>query len=885
MKMARLSHPHAPSKPATKPAVRSTPAPPPPPPTAAPVSSVIAVDDDSDHFIRGRIPSAHSAVKAERAPAARETDSLFGAKAAALPAKKRRKAADEVEEKAAPVVKKRRTSSTVTAGGSVTSSASSHLDVLTYRHMYVGQLLLGSVRTVSELELLLALPNGHSGHLALREISTTFQQLVDAFILTTNTSSATGKKKKGRRTQLPDLQSLFHVGQLLPVSVLALTTPEGAKRIELSMRVEVVNAQLTAKGLSEGMRLLCSVSSVQERGYTVDIGVSDAQMTGFLPFAEAPVDDINQRPAQGKGKRKGKTAVEEKTADDGEGEEEKEEERLVIGQPLICLVRSVAGRAVTLTARPSLLRSHVSTASASQHLQSLLPSSLFALTVSSVTPQGLLCSTPTFNASIDLTHLPSLPSSSTNLSLLYRPNSTLTAMLLYANKASRTCAFTLNPALLDLGRSTPSPAHVGEWVSAQVHRVEEKLGVYFHSSAIDRTTASTLFSSSSPPLPPSTPTFTSFAPLSRLSDDVVEPATLLRPFRPNSLHLARVSAYDPLSSLAHLTLLPSTLSLPILSLDDLYPGQLVTGSLSSFEPFGLLIQLSPHIRGLVLPLHYADIPLSDPRKAYKLGQQVHARVLHVDPRTRHVLLTCKRTLVKSAYPVLTSVGDARVDEVVHGWVAAADVWGVMVETYNRLKGLVAVKTLVREGYVREGAEEEVAQMWRKGDVLAVRVATVDQNKRKLFFSLKLKRELSEVKGEEGGKEGEGEKAEGTETPSADGDGDKKEKRWVVDKQVKVGAVVNGRVTRVLKGSGLIVAMAAEQTGRVHVCDVSDEWASDVAALHKVGERIKARVAAIKADEAGKKQIDLIMKQSAVAQVRPSPHALHHPSSFPLHGPG
>ena len=445
--MARLSHPHA-AKPKSAAAAPSAA----PPSTPAPVS-IIAVDTDSDHFVRGRVPSSKARPTASETPRppAKESDSLFGVRAAPTAEKKRRATGEH-----AVALKRRKTSTPSsdelsTSSSSSSSSAAQHVDMLTYRHLYLGQTLLGSVRAITELELLLALPNGHTGHLALREISTPFQSLVDDFIAATPSTPTPGKRRPKKASTLPDLHSLFHVGQLLPASVLALTTPSGTKRIELTMRVEAVNAALTAKGLSAGMRLLTSVASVQERGYTVELGVSDAQMTGFLPFTDAPVHSINR----GQKTRSAAEAVETKDGADEDDNGEEEEERLVVGQPVLCLVRSVSGRSVTLTADPAVLASHVSATSPSQHLESLVPSSLLSLTVKSVTPQGLLCASDTLRASVDLTHLPALPSSQSKLSLSYKPGSSLTACLLYFNRATKHCACSLNPRLLQ-GQSVPA---------------------------------------------------------------------------------------------------------------------------------------------------------------------------------------------------------------------------------------------------------------------------------------------------------------------------------------------------------------------------------------------------------------------------------------------
>ena len=104
----------------------------------------------------------------------------------------------------------------------------------------------------------------------------------------------------------------------------------------------------------------------------------------------------------------------------------------------------------------------------------------------------------------------------------------------------------------------------------------------------------------------------------------------------------------------------------------------------------------------------------------------------------------------------------------------------------------------------------MAKLWKKGDVLAVRVISIQRSKRKLFFSLKLKDDSGQTERKE-------EKAAEEETKVATKDGGR-----ATATELTVGTVVNGRVTRVLKGGGLLVVMAGDRTGRVHACDVSDE---------------------------------------------------------------
>ena len=858
VKPAGLRHPHSAKPAATAPPTSILTAP------TAPVS-LVAMDDDADHFVRGRQPRVQADASATATTHKRPlSEQLFRTKPdadePAVKAKKNRKRSAD-----SPLLDI--DTSTKRSKSARSASNSVHVEILTYRHLYVGMTLLGCVKRVDELELLVALPNGHTGHLALREISTRFQQQVDDFIAATSDEAddaTAGKGKKGRAA-LPNLHSLFRVGQLLPVSVLTLTTPTQARRVELTLLLPALHTQLTASGLAAGQRLVAVVASVEEKGYVMELGVGDAQVRGFLAFGEAPVQEINSGVAQDK--------KAEKSEENEEDEEEEEEARLVLGQPVLCVVLSLSARAVVLSAKPSLLRSTVSVPNASQHLLSLLPSSRYTLSVTSLTPTGLLCSGPTFTASVDLSQLPSVPSSSTPLTSLYRVGQQLTATLLYVNKATKVAACSLKERLVEEGEGVEDNCRQGDWVSAKVWRVEAKVGVYFECRKVQREAAFDAYAAGQAPSADSedgetkmddeeTASFISFAPLTRLADEKVE--NVEKRFRLNTLHYARVLSFDPLSSLHQLTLQPSTLSLPIMSIDDVHAGQLVTGTVLSHEKSGVLVSLAPHVRALVPALHYADVHISDPRKTIKLHSKVKARVLHVDPSTKHVLLTLKKQLVTSPHPTPATYREVKEGMLLHGFVSSVDGrYGLVVEFYERVHGLVSVKGLVREGYVEAGKEEDVSAVWKKGDVVCVRVLSVQPGKRKLYLSLKLKDDRKERKEAEAAekKRTEEEKADDHTAPHD-------------NQPLAVGAVLNGRVTRYVKGSGFTIALPHGAIGRVHMCDASDEWVRDLAAAHKAGSRVKVRVLAMVKDDSGKKtMVDLTMKSSLVEQVSQSRHTL------------
>lgn len=82
-------------------------------------------------------------------------------------------------------------------------------------------------------------------------------------------------------------------------------TERGKKSVKLSLNPKNVNEVLSAEALKPGMLLTGTVSSLEDHGYLVDIGVSGAR--AFLPLQKAQ-EYIRQK-NKGEGEEKGQYMV------------------------------------------------------------------------------------------------------------------------------------------------------------------------------------------------------------------------------------------------------------------------------------------------------------------------------------------------------------------------------------------------------------------------------------------------------------------------------------------------------------------------------------------------------------------------------------------------
>uniref|UniRef100_A0A8I3WEE9 Protein RRP5 homolog n=1 Tax=Callithrix jacchus TaxID=9483 RepID=A0A8I3WEE9_CALJA len=154
-------------------------------------------------------------------------------------------------------------------------SAREKFEILSVESLCEGMRILGCVKEVNELELVISLPNGLQGFVQVTEIC-------DAYT----------KKLNEQVMQEQPLKDLFHLPELFSpgmlvrcvVSSLSITE-RGKKSVKLSLNPKNVNRVLSAEVLKPGMLLTGTVSSLEDHGYLVDIGVDGTR--AFLPLLKA----------------------------------------------------------------------------------------------------------------------------------------------------------------------------------------------------------------------------------------------------------------------------------------------------------------------------------------------------------------------------------------------------------------------------------------------------------------------------------------------------------------------------------------------------------------------------------------------------------------------
>jgi len=244
-------------------------------------------------------------------------------------------------------------------------------------------------------------------------------------------------------------------------------------------------------------------------------------------------------------------------------------------------------------------------------------------------------------------------------------------------------------------------------------------------------------------------------------------------------------------------------------------GETVHGTVRSLMDYGAFVDIG----GVDALLHVGDISwarINKPADVLKVGDQVEARVLKVDPAKKRISLGLKQLL---PHPWDLVADKYKTGDRITGSVTRVTDFGAFVEIEKGIEGLVHLSEMSWSKKVRKPAD-----VVKPGDQVEVVVLGVNAADRRI--SLGLKQALGD--------------------PWAD-----------VANRLPAGSVVEGPVTSIQK-FGAFVQVAEGVEGMVHVGDISaDKRLNHPQEVLKVGQVVKAQVLEMDAE---KRRLRLGMKQ-------------------------
>lgn len=607
-----------------------------------------------ESFPRGGTRKSHKSEKSSQ-PAV-EQDNLFDISTEEEPTKRKKSQKGPVKVKKLKTEKKE-----------VSKSVREKFEILSVESLCEGVRILGCVKEVNELELVISLPNGLQGFVQVTEICDAYTQKLNEQVA-----------QEEPLEDLPRLPDLFSPGMLVRCVVSSLDiTERGKKSVKLSVNPKHVNKVLSAEALRPGMLLTGTVSSLEDHGYLVDIGVSGTR--AFLSLQKAQ-EYIRQ-------KNKGAN--------------------LKTGQYLTCLVEEVKsnGAVVGLSIEHSGISSAFATEEQSWNLNNLLPGLLVKAQVQKVTEFGLQLNFLTFfTGLVDFMHLEPKKIGA------YSSKETVKACILCIHPRTQVVRLSLRPVFLQPGRPLTRISY--QQLGAVLDKVPVQ-GFFKKAGATFRLNDGAL----------------AYARLSHLSDS--KKAFNPEAFKPGSTHRCRIIDYSQMDELALLSLRKSIITAQFLSYHDIKTGTVVKGTVLAIKPFGILVKVGEQMRGLVPSMHLADIMMKNPEKKYHLGDEVKCRVLLCDPEAKRLIMTLKKTLVSSKLPAIMCYEDAKPGLQTHGVIIRVKSYGCIVKFYNNVQGLVPKHELSDQHI------PDPEKVFYTGQVVKVAVLNSEPSKERLLLSFKL----------------------------------------------------------------------------------------------------------------------------------------------------
>ncbi|KAJ4893416.1 RNA binding [Raphanus sativus] len=467
------------------------------------------------------------------------------------------------------------------------------------------------------------------------------------------------------------LRDIFSVGQLVPCLVLQLDDDKkeaGKRKIWLSLRLSLLHKGFSLDSFQSGMVVTANVKSVEDHGYILHFGLPF--ITGFI-----------------------------KKSKDGNQE-------LKTGQLIQGVVTNIdkERKIVSLSSDPDSVAKCVTKDLSGMSFDLLIPGMMVNARVQSVLENGVLLGfLMYFTGTIDLFHLQN-PMCNKSWKDEYTQTKMVNARILFMDPSTRAVGLTLNPHLV--GNKAP-PLHVSS-------------GDIFEEAKVVRVDKSGLLLEL-PSEPISTPAYVST--YDAAEDEVNK---LEKKFKEGNRIRVRILGLKQMEGLAIGTLKESAFEGPAFTHSDVKPGMVTKAKVISVDTFGAIVQFPGGLKAMCPLRHMSEFEVTKPRKKFKVGAELTFRVLGC--KSKRITVTCKKSLVKSKLPILSSYADATEGLVTHGWITKIEKHGCFVRFYNGVQGFVARFELGLE----PGSDPN--SVFHVGEVVKCRVTSAVHGTRRINLS-------------------------------------------------------------------------------------------------------------------------------------------------------
>lgn len=578
------------------------------------------------------------------------------------------------------------------------------IEGLSYKRLVPGSLILGQISQINRHDIALALPNNLTGYIPLTAISDKLTKRVEALVADEEEEE---EAVDPRKEENMDLKSFFAVGQYLRAHVTSThddtaSGGKGKKRIELSINPRLANTGLKKADLVVNSMVQATVTSVEDHGLIMDLGLDEPDVRGFMSSKELG-HDVDY------------TSIEE-------------------GAVLLCLVTGLSsnGNIIKLSADRQKAGNTRKTnfLTDAPSVDSFLPGTAVEILVAEVSSLGIAGKVMgLLDVTADLIHSGDAASGK-ELGKKYTTGSKVKGRIIctFPTADVRKLGVSFLDHVMSLSSCTPTSTKTNGGTmptqalpistivnEARVVKVEPGMGLLLDVGVKG---------------------VRGFVHISRVADGKTESLSAsIGPYKVGSVHQARIIGYNSMDGLFLASLEKKIISEPFLRIEDVQVGQIVRGKIEKLivnatGVGGVLLNIAAGITGLVPEMHLADIHLLHPEKKFREGLSVTARVLSVDLEKRQIRMTLKKTLVNTDAAVWSSFDNLAPGMQAPGTLVNILSSGAVVQFYGSVRGFLPVSEM-SESYI-----QDPKQHFRTGQVVNVHIVSVDPPERRMIVSCK-----------------------------------------------------------------------------------------------------------------------------------------------------
>ena len=563
---------------------------------------------------------------------------------------------------------------------------------------------MGQVSQINDHDIALALPNNLTGYVPITSISDELTRRLEAIAAGDAKDSGEDIEDESEDDEEINFGKLFRLGQYVRAYVVSTSdeatssTSKAKRRIELSLRPQQSNNELSVQNMVSNTTLMASVVSVEDHGLIMNLGPEDINIRGFMSSNEIgyniKLSDVQE------------------------------------GAVLLCVVtgRSSNGKIIKLSSDLEKFANQKKFAYLADALtiDAFLPGTAVEILVSETAPKGIVGKVMGMvDVTADLIHS---GASTVDIEKNYKLGSKVKGRIvcnfptsdppklgvsLLGHVISLTQRQTANEGKKqDPMRVLPLSAIVEE---VKVSKVQPGIGLFVDVGVKG---------------------VPGFVHISMVKDGKVDELfESSGPYKLGSTHRGRVVGYNGLDGVYLVSLEQSVLEQPFLRIEDVPVGQIVKGTVEKLivnaeGVGGILVNLAAGITGLVPGAHLADVQLQHPEKKFKEGLKVTARVMSTNPNERRIRLTLKKSLVNSEAEPFITYESIHVGMQSPGTVVNLLPTGAVIQFYGKIRGWLPVSQM-SEAYI-----PDPKQHFRMGQVVNVHVLSVDAEKEQLLVSCK-----------------------------------------------------------------------------------------------------------------------------------------------------